>query len=136
MATAKQLYRNIVKEHGQPWCWACGRGPHDKPLDWFAPWFIERSHIVNKTRSEDRRAIVLLCGLCHRRAHGQQVVSRELVRWPRLERRHLLWLKSRFDPEFFDREFLQAHCIGRLPRAVKPPAQYLRDYLIRRGVSP
>jgi hypothetical protein len=131
MPTILQLYRRITTEHDCPWCWACGRdGTYsDMPEDWHAAWHVERAHIVNSPRREDRRLIVLLCSLCHRQSEGIRVVtaSRPLD-WPVLQVHHLLWLKSRFDPEHFDRHYLQRYSIRRLPRAVEIPAVYLEEY--------
>jgi len=57
------VYRDMTK-HFPRHCWAC-RGRR-KPEWWHAPWNpVERAHIVNKPRVEDRRAVVLLCPLCH-----------------------------------------------------------------------
>lgn len=137
MPTTLQLYRNLITDHETPWCWACGRGGEwwDKPADWFADWWIERSHIVHCPRIIDRRLVVLLCSLCHQSGfHRRRVVTKERpLNWPMLIVDHLLWLKKTFDPEYYDREFIKQFSVQRLPRAVKPPACYLREYASRRA---
>ncbi len=59
----KTGYDEFVLNTDKPWCWYCGRGYTDIPDWWHAPWVIERAHIVNKPRAEDRRAAILLCSL-------------------------------------------------------------------------
>jgi len=131
LTTAMQTYRNMIKEHECSHCWACGRtGEYfDKPKDWNAAWWLERAHIVNKPRIEDRRLCVILCSLCHAQAGGARIItSARPADWPALSRPNLLWLKLEFDPEYYDREFLQAHMVGKLPRASRPPLCYLNEY--------
>ena len=136
-AQRKDEYRTMLHDVSRPWCWGCGRGASfaDKPPDWFGPWLIERAHIVRKPRREDRRAVVLLCSLCHKAGcHGERIIlDGERVDRPKLELEHLLWLKLFFDPGFYDREFLQANCIQRLPLPRKLPLIYRAEYEARRG---
>jgi hypothetical protein len=136
LAERDARYDNMLVEVRLPWCWACGRGERDRPSDWHAPWLIHRAHIAWKPRRRDRRAVILLCPLCHHGgAHGERIVtsSREF-QWPRLEREHMLWIKLHRDREFYEREFLQSSMIGRLPKPQKPPAVYLREYERRHGI--
>jgi hypothetical protein len=133
---ARIAYGNMLREHPLAWCWACGSGERDKPEDWFAVWLIERAHIVRNPRREEVRAAVLLCSYCHRVSHGERIVcGGRYPRWPSLTREHLIWLKRERDPEHYDREFLQANSIRRLPLAQKPPSEYLLEYRRRRGPS-
>lgn len=136
MTPTEKQYKLMLDEHLLPWCWACGRGPEpwEKPPDWFGPWYVERAHIVNKPRVLDRRLVVLLCSLCHRASRWERIVTDDRPSgWPRLELPHLLWLKLAYDRDFYDREFLQAHSVRRLPRAQQPPACYIREYSGRRN---
>lgn len=131
----KRAYKFLAHDHPLPWCWACGRGEFDRPLDWYGPWLIERAHIVKNPRREDARAVVLLCSLCHKCSHGEKVVTRERpVRYPQLSIEHLLWLKRNRDGSRFSLTFLQSCSIKKLPPMHKPPADYLREY--ERRIAP
>lgn len=131
--TTKQDYKNFKFNTFWPWCWACGRDESQRPDRWFAEWFLDRAHIVNKPRIEDVRAVVLLCRLCHSRATGARIAGCEGRDWPPLTVAHLLWLKVRFDPSNYSREFLQRYTVQRLPRAARPPLVYRNAYHSRRG---
>lgn len=105
-----------------PWCWNCGKDRQSVPAGWAGPWLIERAHIVNNPRACDRRAAVLLCSWCHRIQHGAQLVlpgCEGLV----LDVPAMLWLKKEMDPDWYDRQFLEKHYVGRLPRARRMPGQ-------------
>jgi len=129
-------YRFMLLRTEFPWCWSCGAGGSDAPKKWHGPFLIERAHIVNKPRVEDRRAVVLLCSLCHRQEHGSDVSAYGRKSKSGLELPELLWLKRRFDPKYFDREFLSKHCVGKLPRAQRPVGLLPRMYCERRGEIP
>lgn len=131
--TTKQDYRNFKHNTLANWCWACGRDESQRPDRWFAEWFIDRAHIVNKPRVEDPRLIVLLCRLCHARFGGAQISQCPGNDWPALTVGNLLWLKKTFDPENFDRAFLRRYSVHRLPRALRPPLVYRLEYFKRRG---
>ena len=136
MPTIQQLdYKHFLANTLYPWCWACGRGEYDPPPGWFAPWHIERAHIFRGwARVDDVKAIVLLCSLCHKTSHREQVILDGMENpLPRLWPEHLLDLKRRFDPENYDREWLKTRCLGKLPHCVKLPALYLAEYRKRRG---
>lgn len=126
--TVAQDYRHFKSNTLYPWCWGCGRDESQKPDRWFAEWWLDRAHIVNKPRVEDVRLVVLLCRLCHSRFSGARIVACQGHDWPRLTVGHLLWLKRRFDPENFDRAFMQRYSIQRLPRAQRPPLVYRLAY--------
>jgi hypothetical protein len=122
----KSEYKNMPTE----FCWNCGRTAHDWP-EWFgAPWIMQRHHIVNKPRLEDRRCVIVLCHLCHFGAwHGERYP--QWIR-PRLTLAHALWIKRAVDPQYYDRQILQRCSVRILPRAAKPPAIFLREYASRR----
>ena len=105
-------YRNAVKEMGGL-CWRCGRNENTKPYWWNAEWMIERSHIVNKPRREDRRAVIPLCSLCHRIEHGDRFQQFPNMKPIPLD--VLLGMKRDRDPEYFDMEWLQRHSVSILP---------------------
>lgn len=110
-------------------CWLSGMG---KPKEWGAPWMLHKAHIASGTgeaiRVDDRRAIVLLCPLAHM-CHVSNADGMEFAickqRWPAIDARHTLYLKQKFDPEYYDRAWLQDIWIGQLPQAVKPPQFWL-----------
>lgn len=126
-------YKWMLVSVNNPWCWWCGRGLEHQPASWSAPWIIERAHIVNNPRREDRRAVVLLCSMCHRVQHGEQLVLPGMTQIVRPGLAQLIWMKRNRDPEFFCREFLQANHIGRLPSARAPHKTVLSMYQQRRG---
>ncbi len=102
-------------------CWWCGRTTLQRPQQWYAPFIIERAHVVNKPRRLDRRVAVLLCSRCHKLEHGEQFGNAShMIERPTLP--ELLWLKRAIDPEFWDRAYMQANSVQVLPRARKPKA--------------
>lgn len=121
--------------HPQPWCWWCGRGQETyyAPDWWGSVWLIERAHIVNKPRVEDRRAVVLLCSLCHKLSHGE-TFNQETIRAPSLN--NMLWIKERFDPGFYCRRWLRDRSVRSLPRKARPTNAVVWDYFERRGAYP
>lgn len=100
----------------------------DRPANWAGQWLIERAHIVNKPRVEDRRVCILLCTRCHQRSHGLSA--------PTITQAHMVWLKHKFDPDHYDRAFMQQYSVGALPRAQKVPAYFVNVYKLRRGTYP
>jgi hypothetical protein len=131
-ADVKAEYAAMLMHTEFPHCWWCGRGVEHKPDSWFAPWLIERAHIVSSPRVEDRRAVVLLCSMCHRVSHGEQLVlpSMEKLVVPQVS--HMVWLKKRFDHSHYDRAFLNSLSIAMLPRAKAPQKEVLDNYASRR----
>jgi hypothetical protein len=77
---------------------------------------------------------VLLCSRCHR-THFGQVFDRSLqIEQPTLAT--MLWLKSTFDSEFYNREFIRRYHVGNLPKPKMPPANLQTIYLNRGGHTP
>lgn len=133
--SVKEEYRNYLIESDFSWCFWCGRGILHRPASWHTPWLIERSHIVSNPRAEDRRAVILLCTMCHMVQHGHQLVLPGCtVIKPDIN--NMLWLKRRFDPAYYDRAFLKRHIIGCLPFSRTPPKEVLAAYRERRGEYP
>lgn len=103
-------------------CWWCGS--RFRPPGWYAPWMIERAHIVNSPRRRDRRVAVLLCSRCHKVQHGEKIITlNEVVLVPSMP--ELIWLKRFRDASYYDRSYMQENHLGRLPRAVRPPDKRL-----------
>ena len=101
-------------------CWACGADNRSQPKTYFAPWMIQRCHIVSKPRLEDRRAVVLLCPVCHfDEVHRKKTLSIE----------NLLWLKRLFDPNWFCLEFLQKCSIRRIQQPLELPAAFVSRFM-------
>jgi hypothetical protein len=100
-------------------CEACGATRC--PPGYYAPWLIERAHIVNKPRVCDRRVVVLLCSICHKFSHGERLSG--LIR-PRLEVAHLLAIKLTCDPQFYDPVFMQRYSVRLLPEPAPLPEWY------------
>lgn len=113
-ASQREMYSEFAALYW--YCWHChargvyGIGSHT-PLD--------IAHIVGGPgRSHDRRNIIRLCRDCHRAQHGE--------RWPGypgpLTLANMLWLKKQYDPEFYDRAYLQSI---RIRSGCLPPARRL-----------
>ena len=108
-------------------CWACFS--NSKPKNYLGPWLIERAHIVNKPRREDRRLVVMLCTICHKANHGERIAGN--IR-PRLTTSMMIQIKKEFDPLWFDLEFMGKHSVRMLyePETDMLPDEYkqLRDF--------
>lgn len=130
-------YATFAENHRFAFCWACGRDRSHQPSDWYAPWMVERAHIIPGRRVEDPRAVILLCSLCHRISHaykgGRFFVEGEPYTITPLDLSHRLWLKRRFDPGNYSRPFLETLAIKRLPTIHKPPLAYFKQLESRRG---
>lgn len=110
-------YDRFLDDTKFPLCWYCGAWANQIPSWWYAPFLIERAHIVNKPRREDPRAIILLCSACHKAAHGERF--RFYARKP-LDKPGMLFLKSYLDGANFDLPWLQKHSVRILPKPVCP----------------
>lgn len=127
-------FKNFLLETALPWCWWCGRTAGDRPAGWGAPaWLIERAHIVNNPRVKDRRVCVLLCSLCHKVQHGEQLVLLGMQSLVAPTLAELLWLKSQRDKKYYNRTYMQRFSIRQLPRARAPREEVLRAYWARVG---
>lgn len=113
-------YAIIMDDFPAMRCWCCGRSGDRRGMpDWWGGiWILHRAHIVNKPRVKDRRAIVLLCPICHGLHHGERYPQLPNAKRPTLE--ELLWLKRTCDPRWYDRAWLQRHSVRKLPRARRP----------------
>lgn len=116
-------------------CWWCGRSLADHPEGWYMPWLIERAHIVNNPRVEDRRVCIMLCSMCHQVQHGAQLVLPGMRSLCAPTLAESLWIKLKRDPSYYDREFLQEFSIRKIPRARAPRREVLRAYADRRWGS-
>lgn len=96
-------------------CWYCG--DRSRPSGFYAPWMVERAHIVSKPRKLDRRVVVGLCSVCHRIQHGERLSG---IERPRLCVASMLWLKREVDPEWYDPDFMQRCSVRRLPDPEEP----------------
>ncbi len=130
-------YAEIIRE--KPWCWACGRDNRQRPKFWAgAPWYLQRAHIAagsgTMPRLVDRRAIIVLCPLCHHvhRHTGGQVVKVNGQDVRTLGDEHTLWIKCVRDPEHCYPTWISEHWIGNPPAPNEPT--WLRDeYASRQG---
>ena len=132
-------YTNMVVEAENKFCWACGIQcqPYGyetyRHVPWYAPFMIERAHIVGGPgRIECRQVVNLLCSLCHSLNH-RSVHRVEGTVLPFLERSHMIWLKQKFDPEFFDIELLNQQSIGICPDPEEPPQWFISSLQARRN---
>ena len=123
-----EAYATFAQTHACPWCWACGRSERERPRWWYAPFIVERAHIVSRPRKEHIKAVCLLCSACHKASHGEHISKWEL---PRLTTGMLVWLKANFDQENFDRDFLQTCSVRILPQPEPLPDIYRAEYAKR-----
>lgn len=112
-------------------CWACHRTRAERPERWNAPWLMHRAHIVSSPRREDRRAVIMLCPVCHTRSHGELLAGFEDV--PQLSTGHMLSIKREADRAWYDAEFLGRCCVGRLPEPERLPRWFLDERRKRIG---
>ena len=133
MASTKQLYRHFKENHQHPVCWACGRDESQRPDGWYGPFVVERAHLVSSPRAEDVRLIVLLDTICHKVSGGERIfINGQLWPLPKLTLPQLLTLKELFDPEHYDRAFMQRFSAKRLPEPEPIPDCYIAAYRARR----
>lgn len=111
-------YRTMLADTPYKFCWLCGSDL--QPAWWAGRWALERAHIVNKPRREDRRAVVILCSICHRVSHGERIRDA-----PEITREHLLWIKRELDGEFYDPVFLQENSVTQIGLPTKPETYML-----------
>ena len=109
-------------------CWYCGRYMHQRPDYWRAGFYLERAHIVNHPRIEDRRCVVILCSCCHRAYHDKGLNGYEL---PIVTVGNMLWLKRTFDREYYDRTFMRKYSVSSLPACEVPPKRVMEAFLSR-----
>ena len=129
----ERSFRMFLHETDHPYCWWCGRDVFAKPSWWYAPWLVERAHIVNSPRILDRRVCNLLCSLCHRLEHGQDVCGSDLLP-PTLE--NMVWMKMAFDYENFDMDFMRKFSIRNLPDPETPPSTVRHEFRSRQKKYP
>ncbi len=122
---AKSDYTRMLQDCGKPFCWACGRG-NDKPYWWPAPWFLQRAHLASGSgrmfRALDRRAVNILCSVCHEsHSHlggGTVNLCGQHIR--EISDANMLWLKRERDPEYWDAQWIGLQWIGLPPDPVEP----------------
>lgn len=118
-------YREAVLD--MPWCQACGRGRsmHDPPACWCGPRILQRAHLSCGSgamlRAIDRRAILVLCPVCHFvHRHGRDNVTIGGQQFRPIHDCHMLWLKQRRDPDWWDLPYLRQLWNHALPRPTEP----------------
>lgn len=88
-------------------CWACRhhRLPSEYSLGLAGK--KEAAHIIGGPgRVNDRRSLVMLCNVHHRVQEGERFVVDENP-LPLITLANMLWLKRRYDKDFFDIEFIR-----------------------------
>ncbi len=134
MTEDQQGYADFLLNTDFAWCWWCGR-MYDSPANWHAPWLIERAHIVSALRLKDRRVAALLCSLCHRKSHGQEIPLVD-CNLPAPTLGNMLWLKRTFDSDYYDLKILRRYHDQKLPRVTAPSIQVMEAYVKRQGGYP
>lgn len=134
----RESWNTFLVSTKYPWCWWCGRGLEHRPVMWPLNWIIERAHIgVQVPRCKDRRTSILLCSACHMDEHGNLPSEWRERLDMNYEMRvgHALWLKKTFDPEFYDRRFLDACMIGHIPAEEAVPEGQQNQLFGRRIIA-
>lgn len=125
---------------GRRFCWLSGHTASAKPEGWFAPFGLEVAHIASgqgdALRVNDRRAVTVLCSLCHRLHvnHAGGTMTINGVEYPTIDARHTLWIKAQMDPKFYDRSFLAKYWVGTLPDPERPPEFFLDQLAKHQGL--
>jgi len=131
-----------IKQPGLLFCWNCGRTGGARPENWHGPFWLQIAHIASgqgrARRVEDRRAVCLLCSLCHdvHVSDADRLTHKTICSsvWPTIDERHTLWLKKTFDPEYYDVEFLGRYWIGKLPEPERPPLFWTQEMMRNQGM--
>ena len=101
-----KMYGQFVSEF--PFCWACAIQPINIRELGVPGWLnrLENAHIVGGAgREADRRAIIRLCDAHHRAQHGERLPFSKTMVVFGLNIENMLWLKQKFDPEFYDLDY-------------------------------
>lgn len=123
-------------------CWLCGRTPSLRPEGFHSPYYLQVAHIASgggrAVRANDRRAVGLLCSLCHLvhvsdsdRLQAMNVGGQD---YPTIDERHTIFLKGVMDEEYYDLEYLSTIWIGNLPEPEPPPAFWSSQLYKRTGI--
>lgn len=116
-AEDRAMYAQFVNDNR--YCWACILQPLPGDLD-YPTRKLENAHIVGGPgRKADRRSLTRLCK-CHHDLQEGHSIRHEGDLLPRLTRANMLWLKKRFDPVYYDVEFLNQCAIGTMPEPEAP----------------
>ena len=103
-------------------CFCCGF-PRTRRLD----RKLEAAHLCKQSmgmkRPDDRRAVVLLCAMCHVRQENPTpepvMVSGQML--PPITGGNMVWLKRQFDPQFFDLTYIDELFGTRNMGKIAPP---------------
>lgn len=80
-------------------------------------------------RLNDRRAVVLLCPLAHLcHVADASKLNRFTVngaKYPTVDSSHLIWIKQRMDPEYYDPVYIARMWNGNPPEPKRPPMFWL-----------
>lgn len=118
----KVMYEQFMAEFDC--CWSC-LWPKIKGL---SEWGnrLENAHIIGgPCRKHDRRVIVRLCSICHQVSHGANIrnkITNEYL--PKFGKAEMLWLKKKWDSEYFDLDYCNKIAISRMPELKEMPEIY------------
>ena len=132
------LGSDSVRDCGKRFCWLGGDTPSVRPVFWHGPWMLHVAHIASgrgkAVRVDDRRAVTLLSPL----AHDVHVSNSDRFKFrviggqkiPTIDERHTLYIKQKFDPEYYDPDFLQSIWVGKLPEP-EPPCEWWQERMLQ-----
>lgn len=128
-----------LRSERKHYCWACGRGEHDHAGVWHGPWWLQLAHLRagGGVRALDRRAVNLLCPLCHtlHSHNGGRLQRIGDVEIQQLSNANMVWIKREFDAEYYDPEYLQTLWIGLVPEPERPDDWYGQEMRLRRRLT-
>lgn len=131
-AQSKHDSHEVTKLSGRQFCWASGM---ERPAWWHGLWKLEAAHLHAGSgsgfRVDDRRAVICLCPLLHRlhvtcrkRIPYMTINGRE---FPTIDNANAIWIKSVWDPEYYDEEFIKLIWTGNPPEPEAPSTRWLRE---------
>jgi hypothetical protein len=138
----ERMDSHTIKEPGKYFCWLSGWRESNPPSNWYAPWWLQIAHIASGSgvarRVNDRRAVVLLCPICHMvhvsdsDKHSSMVINGK--RYPTIDERHTLYIKQQMDPVHYSPEYLSEVWIGRVPEPEKPHDFWCEQFMQSTGI--
>jgi len=115
-------YAEFALQFSEGGCWYCGWIPGQFDTNFFHVK-LDIAHVIggNGRRKKDRRALVYLCSFpCHQLNHGA-TIRYHGEPLPKITLANMLWLKQRYDPEYYDPEWIASLWHGRaLPEPEEP----------------
>ena len=120
-------------------CFCCQMPRHATKLE--AAHIRKRS--MGQKRLDDRRAVILLCELCHK-VFDNSGFTREGVTYPPIHHGHAVWMKLRYDDQDGEEYQQEKDYQGIVPGTCVGTWEYIRDavfegqiehYVLSKGIT-